>query len=100
MPPSFTIPSPKGASPVSLLDFLEQSYRIQGGENDGRMGGSGTFFSVALELHKENFFGEYTVNSAGEKEWRHFQNPPSVPSTWNPHHHFAWELSLFPIPLF
>lgn len=55
----------------------------------------GTFYTVSLELLKKNVFGQYSVNSAGEKEWRHFQNPPSVPSTWNLHHHFAGDPARF-----
>jgi len=34
----------------------------------------GNFLTVSLP--QKNVFGDCTVNSAEEKEWRHFQNPP------------------------
>lgn len=65
--------TPKSLPYASLLNFLEQPYRIQGKKKKG-CEDIGNFLIVSLP--KKNVFGDYTVNSAMGKEWRHFQNPP------------------------
>ena len=60
----------------SLCLFTEFSWTTLQNSREKKKGcvDIGNFLIVSLP--KKNVFGDYTVNSAADKEWRHFQNPP------------------------